>query len=197
MKRLILAAVIVLTPVAVPAEQAMRHSSTMNHSDHMARMDVASGTQRPPLHQRESGQSAFGAIQEIVAILEADPHTDWSKVDIETLRQHLIDMNNITLDAAVVAAPVDNGARFAVTGIGKVVDSIRRMVIAHAQMMIGADGWTFAAAEISGGATLTVTVTTPADIAKVRALGFIGVMAQGAHHQAHHLMIAAGQSPHH
>ena len=31
----------------------------------------------------EAGQIAFAAIQEIVAILEADPQTDWSKVDID------------------------------------------------------------------------------------------------------------------
>ena len=37
------------------------------------------------------GQDAFGAIQEIVQILEADPKTDWSKVELEGLRQHLID----------------------------------------------------------------------------------------------------------
>jgi len=39
------------------------------------------------------GQDAFGAIQEIVQILDADPKTDWSKVDLEALRQHLIDMD--------------------------------------------------------------------------------------------------------
>jgi hypothetical protein len=45
------------------------------------------------------GQAAFGAIQEIVRLLEADPNTDWSKVDLEALRQHLIDMNDVTLKA--------------------------------------------------------------------------------------------------
>ena len=43
------------------------------------------------------GQDTFGAIQEIVQILDADPKTDWSKVDLEALRQHLIDMNEVTL----------------------------------------------------------------------------------------------------
>ena len=42
------------------------------------------------------GQDAFGAIQEIVRILEADPKTDWSKVNLEALRQHLIDMKDVT-----------------------------------------------------------------------------------------------------
>lgn len=49
----------------------------------------------------ETGQAAFAAIQEIVAMLDADPATDWARVDIEALRQHLIDMNNVTLGAAV------------------------------------------------------------------------------------------------
>ena len=39
------------------------------------------------------GQAAFGAAQEIVRMLLADPMTNWSKVDIDALRQHLIDMN--------------------------------------------------------------------------------------------------------
>ena len=48
------------------------------------------------------GQDAFGALQEIVSILEADPHTDWSKVNLEALREHLIDMNEVTLRADAV-----------------------------------------------------------------------------------------------
>lgn len=42
-------------------------------------------------------QSAFVAIQEIVWLQEANPKTDWSKVNIELLRQHLIDMDNVSL----------------------------------------------------------------------------------------------------
>ena len=46
------------------------------------------------------GQEAFGTIQEIVRMLEADPSTDWAKVNIAALREHLIDMNEVTLRAA-------------------------------------------------------------------------------------------------
>jgi hypothetical protein len=31
---------------------------------------------------------------------------------------------------------------------------------------------------------------------KLRALGFIGIMAQGMNHQMHHLMLARGFNPH-
>ena len=143
----------------------------------------------------EAGQGAFAAIQEVVAILEADPDTDWSRVDVEALRQHLIDMANVTLAAEVASTPVPDGAAFTVTGEGAVAESIRRMVTAHAATMNGVGGWTFAAVEREDGAVLTVTVPAD-DLPKVRALGFIGVMTRGMHHQHHHLMIARGDHPH-
>jgi hypothetical protein len=143
----------------------------------------------------QPGQGAFAAIQEIVGILEADPKTDWSKVNIEALRQHLIDMNNVTLAADVKAEPLEGGMRFTVTGAGAVRDSIRRMIAAHAATMNGADGWHFNASEIEGGATLTVRAPAK-DVAKLGGLGFIGVMTLGMHHQRHHLMLARGDNPH-
>ncbi|MEP7173128.1 MAG: hypothetical protein ABI705_06530 [Aestuariivirga sp.] len=144
----------------------------------------------------ETGQAAFAAIQEIVAMLDADPATDWAKVDIEALRQHLIDMNNVTLGAAVEAAEVDGGIRFSVSGEGPVRESVRRMVMAHAATMNGVDGWTFVAATSDTGAILTVSPPDQASMVKLRALGFIGVMARGMHHQQHHWMLATGMDPH-
>ena len=52
---------------------------------------------------------AFGAIAEIVRILEADPTTDWAKVDLERLRQHLIDMNEVVLHSLVRQTPIAGG----------------------------------------------------------------------------------------
>jgi hypothetical protein len=153
------------------------------HAHHMAGMPT------------EAGQGAFAAIQEIVELLEADPATDWSKVDIEALRRHLIDMDNVTLRADVKAEPVDGGMRFTVTGAGPVKDSIQRMVAAHAATMDGVDGWKFAASQTDDGAVLTV-LAPARDAAKLRGLGFIGVMTRGMHHQMHHLMIARGDKPH-
>ena len=69
--------------------QHMRHDRA-KMSGHMAATAPA-----------QPGQGAFAAIQEIVGILEADSSTDWSKVNIEALRQHLIDMDNVTLRSEV------------------------------------------------------------------------------------------------
>ncbi|MBI1293189.1 hypothetical protein GC173_18440 [bacterium] len=124
----------------------------------------------------------------------ADPTTDWSRVDIEALRQHLIDMDNVTLHARVEVREVEGGARFEATSQdAAVTSSIRAMVPAHAATMDGVEGWAMQASEISGGAALVVTGSDPD---RIRALGFIGVMTVGMHHQAHHLALATGQNPH-
>jgi len=174
-----------LAPCTVRAQ----HTHGQGHSPaaHVQHMSVV---------PKEAGQSAFAAIQEITEILEADPATDWSKVDIEALRRHLVDMDNVTLRAKVAAEPLKQGARFVVTGDGEVTVSIRRMVSAHAATMNGIGGWTMQAEKLPDGAALTVLAAVSAESSKIRALGFIGVMTRGMHHQDHHLMIARGHSAH-
>ncbi len=144
----------------------------------------------------EPGQSAFAAIQEIVEVLSADRGTDWAKVNIDALREHLVDMDAVTLHAAVRSEAVENGMRFTVTGEEPVRTSIRRMVTAHASTMNGVNDWQYVASETADGAMLTVTAPTP-DLQKLKALGFFGILTIGMHHQAHHLMIARGGNPHH
>src|SRR5690242_9973163 len=72
------------------------------------------------------GQDAFGAIAEIVGILEADPATDWSRVDLERLRQHLIDMNEVVLRSAVASTAVPGGLAMDVTGAGRTEKADRK-----------------------------------------------------------------------
>jgi hypothetical protein len=177
----------------------LQASAQTNHHaqmDHGGDMHAEHMKQLAPALPKQPGQGAFAAIQEIVEILEADPATDWSKVDIEALRQHLIDMNNVTLAANVANEPVEGGVRFIVTGTGPIKASIQRMVVAHAATMNGTHGWTFKGTETNDGADLTVVVPAK-DAGKLRGLGFLGVMTHGMHHQEHHLMIARGGHPHH
>lgn len=144
------------------------------------------------------GQDAFGAIQEIVRILEADPKTDWSKVNLEALRQHLIDMNDVTLEAAAAATPVEGGVQVAVTGTGRTVDAIRRMVPAHAHEIeeTRLNGWSAKTDPLDNGVLLTVTSKDPKEAGRIRGLGFIGIMVSGDHHQPHHLAMARGEMIH-
>lgn len=53
--------------------------------DPAAMMAMMSGA---PAGVTEGGQSAFAGITEIVALLDADPTTDWATADIEALWQH-------------------------------------------------------------------------------------------------------------
>jgi hypothetical protein len=138
------------------------------------------------------GQDAFGAIQEVVQILESDPTTDWSKVNIPALREHLIDMNDVTLHAAAAERPLDDGVEIAVTGEGRTLDAIKRMVPAHVGELVKL-GWNAKTEELPNGVKLTVTTNDPKQVTKLRALGFMGIMVQGGHHQPHHLMIAKGE----
>jgi len=140
------------------------------------------------------GQDAFSAIQQIVQQLQADPATDWSKVDIDALRAHLIDMNLVTLQAEVSSEDVEGGARYTVTGSGEVIGAIQRMVPAHAAQMSTDPAWHASTVPLENGVLLTVHATNPADVTKVRALGFLGFMVQGDHHLPHHLMMATGSS---
>ncbi len=160
--------------------------------DHSAAHAAHSAPEAAPL---EPGQGAFAAIGEIVAILLADPETDWAEVNIAALREHLVDMNNVTLLAEVTTSDLPGGARFEVTGAPDVVASLHRMVPAHAAVMDGVGGWRLTALTDAAGAVLEVTGAEE-DAAKIRALGFFGVMADGMHHQAHHLAMAVGKSPH-
>jgi hypothetical protein len=140
------------------------------------------------------GQDAFAAVHEVVRQLEADPATDWSKVNIDALRAHLIDMNLVTLQAVVVAEEVQGGARYTVTGTGDVLGAIQRMVPAHAAQMASDSAYHATTSLLDNGVSLTVHATDPANVDKVRGLGFMGFMVLGDHHLPHHLMMATGST---
>jgi len=142
------------------------------------------------------GQDAFGAIQEVVQLLEADPATDWSKVNIAALREHLIDMNEVTLHASSSERMLDNGIEIVVTGEGRTLAAVKRMVPAHVHELSEL-GWNAKTEDMQAGVRLTVTTTDAQQLAKLKALGFIGIMVQGSHHRPHHLLIATGQLPMH
>ena len=142
------------------------------------------------------GQDAFGAIAEIVRILDADPATDWTKVDVERLRQHLIDMNEVVLRSAVTPTPVPGGLAMEITGSGRTEQAIRAMVVPHAVELDRMPEWSAKTETVPGGVRLTVIARKPDDaklVARIRGLGFAGLITEGAHHQPHHLAMAKGE----
>jgi len=107
------------------------------------------------------------------------------------LREHLRDMDVVTIDSTTVAEDVEGGVRFTITGGPDVAPSITRMALGHAGVMDGVDDWRYSAEALDNGAVLTVLVPAE-DLAKLKALGFYGMLASGMHHQPHHWMMANG-----
>jgi hypothetical protein len=173
---------------------AMDHAN-MDHAAHQAAMKECEAP-RPT----SPGQAAFGAIGEVVRMLKADPNTDWSRVNVEALRQHLIDMDEVTMHAVVAQKNVPGGLEMEVTGTGRTADAIKRMAINHSRMLEQEGEYHATATEIPNGARITVTAIRSSDarmVAQIRGLGFAGLMTEGDHHAAHHLALARGDADPH
>jgi len=57
--------------------------------------------------------------------------------------------------------------------------------------------WSAKTETFPGGVRLTVVARKPDDarlVARIRALGFAGLITEGAHHQPHHLAMAKGEA---
>lgn len=154
----------------------------------------AHGAEAPAPHPTEPGQGAFAAIAEIVAILAADPATQWEKVDIAGLRDHLVDMDNLVTHTSVTERPIAGGLEISIDASTATGDAARRMVPAHSGILRAETGWQSEVRE--KGSTLVWSVTSANDAERIRALGFFGLMATGDHHRAHHLALARGTQPH-
>jgi hypothetical protein len=182
--------ILLLAAIAVTARAQAQDHSTMDHS----RMHAGAATSTPAM----PGQDAYAAIAEVVRLLQADSTTDWSKVNVEALRQHLIDMNLVTLRSAVRQTTVPSGLQMLVTGDARTQEAIRRMTTSHAAALRPL-GLVAVSEPVPGGAKFTVTVADSGDtrlLAQVRGLGFAGLMTLGDHHAPHHLAIARGASGH-
>lgn len=180
--RTLVACCLAFVPVLGQA-QGHQHTPGMTHGS------------APGATPTEGGQAAFAAIAEIVRMLDTDPKTDWSKVNIEALRQHLIDMDEVTLRATVRVERIDGGAVFTVTGSGRTLEAIRRMTRSRAATGTPDGSIRMSVRDVEGGVRFTAVAGNPADaraVARIRGLGFIGVVSLGDHHSAHHLGIANG-----
>lgn len=158
------------------------------------------GHSEPMAELAQGGNGAFAAIQEVVARLLADPDTDWSRVDLEALRSHLVDMHNFTLNVELVSQmPVEGGVEFTVrpTTPGA-AGSLGRLFEAHPGILEQESGWDMTTRQNEDGSyTARVVGPTSDDATRIRGLGYIGVVAYGQHHPAHHWRMATGSDPHH
>ena len=161
---------------------------TMDHAHHGSMSSALS----------EPGQSIFGTVQEVIQRLEADSTTNWENVNLEALRQHLIDMHEVALHVEVVYQhPIEGGVRIRVRPTTpRAAASLDRVLGAHPTPLKHETGWAMRVTRGEGYRDLRVTTSDSSEVAKIRGLGYIGILAHGGHHQRHHWMIATGQQPH-
>lgn len=183
----------VLTGGAVIAFAQTNHTGHGDGGDHSAHGQDQTETAGI---LSEPGQGAFAAMSEVVQVLEADPETDWAKVDLNGLRAHLVDMDRLVSDAVVSETDLPDGISAISTGDAATITTLRRMVPAHASQLARDNRWTVEATQTDDGMELRVTSDSPAVVARIKGLGFFGLMASQDHHRVHHLMIARGEDAH-
>ncbi len=83
-----------------------------------------------------------------------------------------------------------------VTGTGRTLDAIRRMIPAHARFVNGHDGLSVTVSALAGppdeGLAVTVTTAEAQAVDRVKGLGFFGFLVAGDHHLPHHSAMALG-----
>jgi hypothetical protein len=196
----IMFAIVTVCALSIAASTGLSAQNPPAPPTHTQGMQHTPGMQHPAgAAPTQGGQAAFAAISEVVKLLEADHTTDWTKVNLDALRQHLIDMDLVTLRAQVTARPVDGGLAMDVTGEAEVAAAVTRMLVSHAAMLDAMPHWRATTAPVSKGVRLTVTArlaTDAATVARIRGLGFAGLLVQGDHHTTHHLALAKGVDIH-
>lgn len=116
-------------------------------------------------------------------------------VNLEALRQHLLDMKAFTEEVEVISEkPVENGVEIQVQPrTERAVGALKRLLSMHPAMLNKEKGWTMETERQGNQWTIICTTMGKTEVEKIRALGYIGLLTQGAHHQLHHWMIANGE----
>jgi hypothetical protein len=146
----------------------------------------------------QAGNDIFATIQEVIIKLNNNPDTDWSKVDIEALRQHLLDMNDMAVNVEILnQKPLINGLRIALQGTtARAEKTLVRVFKAHPMHLKRETGWDMQVERYGKQFIVTTTTEKPGQTQKIIALSYIGLMAYGKHHQVHHWGMSTGQNPH-
>ena len=175
-------------------------------------LNISYSTEKTNHHQKmqmakspltEAGNDVFGTIQEVITKLNADANTDWSKVDIEALRKHLVDMYEMTININVISQEsIKDGLKVKMEATtARASAALKRVFSAHPMMLEQETGWIMKVESLTSDNTkgqylLTITTTSSHEVDKIRGLGYIGIMAYGNHHQPHHWSMAKGSNPH-
>jgi hypothetical protein len=183
---------IILVDLAGPVQAQHHHAHSSEKAQTPSTAAGSTVLQAP-------GQAVFGTVQEAIRRLEADSTTDWSQVDVARLRQHLLDMHHVAMHVTVEKkTSIENGVRLRVRPTTEAARaSLGRVLDAHPHMLKQEAGWTMTVEEQDEAYVLRTTTDDLSETAKIRALGYMGLLAYGQHHQRHHWHLVQGKHPHH
>ena len=105
-------------------------------------------------------------------------------------------MNEVVLLSEVRSSSISGGLAMEITGPGRTEQAIRAMLVPHAGELDRMPEWSAKTETIRGGVRLTVIAKGRDDaklVARIRGLGFAGLLTEGAHHRTHHLAMAKGE----
>lgn len=143
-----------------------------------------------------AASAALAALADLVARLEADPATDWRRVDLEAARRHLADLERVTLRAEVAAEDVPGGVVLRVGGEDPAtVAAIQRLLPERAARLGQARRWRVATAALARGLQVEIRSLDPREAGRIRALGLTGLLVAVPLDDAYLLGVARGEPP--
>ena len=140
--------------------------------------------------------ASLAVLAGLVARLEADPSTDWRRVDLEAVRRHLADLERVTLAAEVRAEELPGGVGLTVTGPDPAsVAAIQRLLPERAVRLAEARRWRVTTASLPEGLRVEIRSLDPREAGRIRALGLAGLLVAGPLDDAYLLSLARGEPP--
>jgi len=148
----------------------------------------------PPSPAPTAAPASLAVLAGLVARLEADPSTDWRRVDLEVVRRHLADLERVTLAAEVRAEELPGGVGLTVTGPDPAsVAAIQRLLPERAARLAEARRWRVTTATLPEGLRVEIRSLDPREAGRIRALGLAGLLVAGPLDDAYLLSLARGE----
>lgn len=160
----------------------------------LAALLVSGAAAEPALRPPLLGPPALAVLAEILARLEADPATDWRRVDLEAVRAHLRDLDRVILAAEAEPRELVGGVELRVSGSDAASEAaIQRLLPAAAERLAAARRWRLATRPIEGGLLVEIRSRDPRETERIRASGLVALLVAAASDEAYLLDLARGE----
>lgn len=144
-----------------------------------------------------AGPFVFAELSRVIDILERDHDTNWDQVDLDVLRDHLIDMELVFSQARSTTEIEGTTIKFSVTSVDpEVFRAAREMATAHGRFLPSSSGYVWKTQATEDVVVIEISAATFDLATKAAALGFFGLLTLDDHHSFHHEMMARGFAAH-